>query len=193
MTKRHKPGTLPPPRKSLWRKNCGDKPAAIARAAFHAHVPARAIRKVFGSAAHTVVPAWLGQGVLASTDRRKKLNPPNANHSIVLLSALWLNLRLLMSISLLTAMQEVPAKCNLKTWCKGRKYAVYCFENCTLEELNTGKCQELKIRCLKLSLYVFIYSVLVQWGKNAHKELDFFLSILKEGKFSHLTNSPRVK
>lgn len=59
------------PGKSLWKKNCDDKPAVTARAAFHAHVPARAIRKVFGSAAHTVVPAWLGQGVLAFTDRRK--------------------------------------------------------------------------------------------------------------------------
>lgn len=75
------------PGKPLWRKNCDDKPAVTARDAFHARVPARAIRKVFGSAAHIAVPAWLGQGVLASTDRRKKINPQHANHSTVLLSA----------------------------------------------------------------------------------------------------------
>lgn len=90
------------PGKPLWRKNCDDKPAVTARDAFHACVPARAIRKVFGSAAHIVVPAWLGQGVLASTDRRKKINPQYANHSTVLLSAWWLNPRLLINIFLLT-------------------------------------------------------------------------------------------
>lgn len=56
----------------------------------------------FGSVAHIVVPVWLGPGVLASSERRTKLNPPHASHSTVLLSAWWLSLRLLINISLLT-------------------------------------------------------------------------------------------
>lgn len=178
-------GCCHPPGKFLWRKNCVDKPAVTARAAFHAHVPARAIGKVFGSAAHIVVPAWLGQGILAPTDRREELNPPHANHSTALLSAWWLIIRLLINISLLTEpckRSQQNVIWNLEV--KGKGMLFYCFENCALEELNIGKCQELKMKCLKWSFYVFIYSLLVQWNKKALQEFDFFSFCLKRGKNS---------
>lgn len=73
------------PIKSFWRGNWWQT-AATAGAAFPASISVRAIKNGFASAFHIIVPGWLGHRILTFTDRRRKLNPPHANHHCCSLS-----------------------------------------------------------------------------------------------------------
>lgn len=49
------------------------------------------------------------------------------------------------------------------------------------------------MKCLKFSFYLFIYLKLIGSMKKTTSRVWIFHFVLKEGKISHLTNSPRVK
>lgn len=173
-------GLLPPPRKISLEGELWWQTSTRSQSGFSCPCPSQGNRKsVWISISHCCASmAWPRD---PGTHRQEKETKPTSCKPPVLLSAWWLSLWLLINIS-----QGKRSQQNV-IWRRGVKregMQFYCFENCTLEELNIGKCQELKMKCLKVSFYVVIYSLSVQWKKNHIQSLIFSFRLRRGKKFS---------